>query len=88
MRVHNAGVPIPAEARSRLFEPMQRASAQVDMAGRSVGLGLYTVKEIVAGHGGQINVSSSEAEGTTFTVILLRRSAQSSGHLPRPDPQG
>ena len=47
--------------------------------GAQRGPWLYIVKEIVAGHGGQINVSSSEAEGTTFTVLLLRRSAQSSG---------
>jgi signal transduction histidine kinase len=39
-----------------------------------VGLGLYIVAEVVRAHGGQVEVSSSEKEGTTFTVRLPRGS--------------
>jgi signal transduction histidine kinase len=37
-----------------------------------VGLGLFIVREIVAAHGGQVEVASSDAGGTTFTVRLPR----------------
>jgi signal transduction histidine kinase/PAS domain-containing protein len=72
LEVHNQGTPIPPEAREHLFEPLQRATAQADTVGRSVGLGLYIVKHIVDAHGGGIDVTSTETEGTTFTVRLPR----------------
>ena len=42
------------------------------MATRSVGLGLYIVKEIVEAHAGSLEVRSPEGEGTTFVVTLPR----------------
>jgi signal transduction histidine kinase len=73
LSVWNSGAPIPSEKLSSIFEPLQRATAEVDTAGRSVGLGLYIVKRIVDAHGGAIDVRSTEAEGTLFTVRLPRR---------------
>jgi signal transduction histidine kinase len=35
-------------------------------------LGLYIAKDIVEAHGGWIDVESSAARGTTFTVYLPR----------------
>lgn len=37
---------------------------------KGMGLGLYTCREVVRANGGQIEVSSSEGAGTTFTVVL------------------
>lgn len=70
--VHNQGSPIPADRLPRLFEPLQRASHQLDKAGRSIGLGLYIVKHIAEAHGGTITVSSTEQDGTTFAVRIPR----------------
>jgi sigma-B regulation protein RsbU (phosphoserine phosphatase) len=39
---------------------------------RSVGLGLFIVREIAKAHSGTIDVRSSEPEGTTFTLTLPR----------------
>jgi signal transduction histidine kinase len=72
LSVCNQGAPIPSEKLSSIFEPLQRATDEVDKTGRSVGLGLYIVKHIVDAHGGAIDVTSNEAEGTTFTVRLPR----------------
>jgi sigma-B regulation protein RsbU (phosphoserine phosphatase) len=66
LRVHNEGQPIPTEALDRIFEPMARGvpgSSRV----RSVGLGLYIVREIARAHGGTIEVRSSLADGTEFS---------------------
>ncbi|WNG56818.1 PAS domain-containing protein [Archangium gephyra] len=72
LAVHNTGTPIPADKLPLLFQPMRRATNEVDKAGRSVGLGLYIVDHIARAHGGSVEVSSTETAGTTFTVRLPR----------------
>ncbi|RML92306.1 Sensory box histidine kinase, partial [Pseudomonas syringae pv. maculicola] len=39
---------------------------------RTVGLGLFIVREIIRAHLGEITVSSSTDAGTTFTVAFPR----------------
>ena len=73
LTIQNQGAPIAAEKRASLFEPMQRATADIDRQGRSVGLGLYIVRHIADAHHGTVEVTSTEDEGTTFTVHLPRR---------------
>ncbi|MFP2910126.1 PAS domain-containing protein [Pyxidicoccus sp. 3LFB2] len=72
LQVHNAGTPIAPEALKRLFQPLQRATDVADSTGRSVGLGLYIVAEVVRAHRGRVAVTSTDAGGTTFTVSLPR----------------
>ena len=69
--VHNHGPVIPASLIPVLFEPMTRASEHSDTV-RSVGLGLFIVREIVSAHGGTIDVSSEESGGTQFVIRLPR----------------
>ncbi len=69
LEVHNLGTPIPAEALPSLFDPFRRASS----GGGGLGLGLYIVEQVVTGHGGRIEVSSTAPEGTTFRVMLPRQ---------------
>ena len=65
--VRNGGEPIPEGFIPDLFKPFSRVSK----SGRgSLGLGLYIVEEIVHRHGGRIEVRSTAAEGTTFTLRL------------------
>jgi signal transduction histidine kinase len=71
--VHNEGPPIPPEKLRILFEPLQRAASQTDKASRSIGLGLFIVKQIVSAHEGTVSVQSVEDGGTTFAVRLPRR---------------
>jgi sigma-B regulation protein RsbU (phosphoserine phosphatase) len=65
IQVHNEGPPIDAALLPRLFEPMVRGDTQA--ADRSVGLGLFIVREIARAHGGSVSVASAEETGTTFT---------------------
>ncbi len=69
--VHNAGAPIPPELQAVLFEPMVRGSSEGG-ASRSVGLGLFIVREIARAHGGRVSVESGANLGTTFTVTFPR----------------
>ena len=69
LSVHNEGKPIPPGLLPSLFEPMARGVSDGSSA-RSVGLGLFIVKEISRSHGGDVHVDSTEQTGTTFTVSL------------------
>jgi len=69
--VHNDGPPIPEELVGQIFQPMK--GSRTDPGDRRhLGLGLYIVDRIVAAHRGRIDVTSSESDGTTFTVRLPR----------------
>jgi signal transduction histidine kinase len=70
--VHNTGSTIPAGRLREIFEPMQQLSPDAGRSQRSVGLGLYIVECIVVSHHGTIGVTSSDSDGTTFTVRLPR----------------
>jgi signal transduction histidine kinase len=50
--------------RSRLFQ------AFATTKNKGVGLGLYTCREVVRAHGGQIDVESHQGSGTCFRVVL------------------
>jgi signal transduction histidine kinase len=63
--VHNDGPPIPPERQSSLFEPFHPSR-------RSLGLGLYIVREIARIHGADLEVRSSVDDGTTFALRLPR----------------
>lgn len=70
--IHNGGPAISPARLPHVFEPMQRATAQLGASHRSVGLGLYIVQQLVAAHQGELALTSTEAEGTTVTVTLPR----------------
>jgi PAS domain S-box-containing protein len=71
--VHNEGTPIPPGDLARLFEPFERGT-DASSTGRSIGLGLYISRQIVNAHEGTLEVRSTEADGTRFTVRLPRAS--------------
>ncbi|UQS12650.1 sensor histidine kinase KdpD [Pseudomonas sp. HS6] len=74
LSVHNYGDPIPEEAVGTIFDPLVRsADEELGQPSTSLGLGLFIVKEVVTAHEGTIEVSSSEAAGTLFSVKLPRQ---------------
>ena len=69
--VHNQGNPIDKEDLDHIFDRFyrsDRARSRSDAGG--FGLGLAIAKSIVEAHGGTISATSSEAKGTTFTIVL------------------
>lgn len=70
LEVWDTGPGIPAEALPRLFERFYRGPEVSEVRGHGVGLGLPIAKAIVEAHGGRIDVSSIEGEGSTFTIVL------------------
>ncbi|MBI6917512.1 MULTISPECIES: sensor histidine kinase KdpD [Pseudomonas] len=71
--VHNWGKPIAPDVVPHLFNPQARYSrltSEHHEASGGLGLGLFIVGEIVARHGGAIDVQSSSSAGTTFRISL------------------
>ena len=70
--VHNEGNPIPPDLMPLIFDPFRRAAERRRMKSAGLGLGLYLSLQIVREHGGDIEVDSSEAAGTTLRFSLPR----------------
>ncbi len=70
VHVIDRGIGIPQAALPQLFQRFYRASNAMQQKIGGMGIGLYLVKEIVTRHGGQVEVSSVEGYGSTFTIRL------------------
>jgi len=66
--VSDQGPGIPAEERHRIFEPFYRMRP----SSTGAGLGLHLVQEIIALHGGRIEVIDADGGGAYFRMRLLR----------------
>ena len=72
LEVRNTGPTIDAKSAQRIFEPLQRDTADGSRANRKgLGLGLFIVREITQAHGGRVELHSADSE-TRFTVHLPR----------------
>jgi signal transduction histidine kinase len=70
LTISDQGIGIPEAARAQLFERFYRASNLDPRRMPGTGIGLSIVSEIVALHGGVVEVDSAEGQGSTFTVRL------------------
>ena len=64
VRLADTGMGIPADDMEHLFEPFRSTKTE------GLGLGLFICHNIVANHGGRIEVQSQEGEGTEVRVWL------------------
>lgn len=68
--VKDTGVGIPANLKSRLFDPFTSARRQGTQGEQPFGLGLYISKQIVEAHHGKIWFESTDGKGAVFYVSL------------------
>jgi two-component system sensor histidine kinase BaeS len=73
LRVHNTGSAIPPEDLPHIFERFYRVDKSRSQRSEGSGLGLAIAREVARRHDGDIDVASSDAEGTTFTAFLATR---------------
>jgi signal transduction histidine kinase len=67
--VRDQGIGIAKRDQSEVFQPFRRLHADARVI-TGTGLGLYISSQIVARHGGSIDLESHPGEGSTFTVRL------------------
>jgi len=66
LKISDTGPGIPDHILPHIFDPFFTTKGP----GQGTGLGLAVSQGIVARHGGEIQVSSTPGQGTTFTIIL------------------
>jgi len=76
IEVEDDGPGIPPEVRGKIFDVFYSGR------GGGTGLGLAIAQQIVAHHGGTIEVDSEEGRGTTFRIRLPRRQARRPAPAP------
>ncbi len=82
IEVKDSGVGIAPSDLSRIFEPYYRAQFSDTQTRRGAGLGLTLVQQIVASHGGRVEVESTLGSGSTFRLLFPRGSTQASQPAP------
>ncbi len=81
--VADQGVGIPSRDLDRVFERFYRVDKARSRETGGTGLGLSIVRHVATNHGGEVQVSSQEGEGSTFvlrlpaTLVVSRAEAES-----------
>jgi len=70
------GIGIDLSEHARVFEKFQRGSNPEVQNESGTGIGLYTAREIVRRHGGDIELLSEKNKGSTFMVRLPHRESR------------
>jgi len=70
IRVRDTGIGIAPEAIRRLFQKFEQADAATSREYGGTGLGLAICKHLVSAMAGQIDVCSTQGQGSEFTVRL------------------
>ena len=72
------GIGISPQDQTKVFEKFVRASDPAVQAESGTGIGLFTAREIVRRHGGDIELISEKGKGSTFMVRLPHRQSRAS----------
>ncbi len=72
MTFKDNGIGIDPKDHARVFEKFQRGSEPEVQQETGTGIGLYTAREIVRRHGGDLELISERGKGSTFLVRLPR----------------
>ena len=86
LSVTDSGDGIPAEAQPHIFERFFRGDTERTSAAGGAGLGLALARWIARTHGGEVILTRSSPEGTTFTATLPEPQAGDGAFIHRSSP--
>lgn len=70
LRVRDFGIGVPQKDLDRIFERFYRVDRARSRETGGTGLGLAIVRHVANNHGGEVTVSSTEGEGSVFTLRI------------------
>ena len=75
IKVADNGIGIPEEVQPFVFDKFKRVESvsELSVSNEGSGLGLYIAKKIIEAHQGTISVTSKENIGTTFTIVIPKK---------------
>ncbi len=82
LKIHNEGRPIPFHVRRAMRNPVEvrgRGPGPERRGGQGLGLGLFIARSIARAHGGDVEIESQAAHGTTVTIGLPRDGGKGGG---------
>ena len=77
--VQDTGIGIPEEKQDQIFQPFTQIDASSTRKEGGTGLGLAIVRKLVSFMGGEVELRSSEREGSTFSFSLSFEKVKESG---------
>ncbi len=83
IEVKDRGIGIDSKELALIFDPYYRAQFSDTQTRRGAGLGLTLVQQIVASHGGRVEVESTHGAGSTFRLLFPRGPSSTAQALPR-----
>ena len=82
IEVKDRGIGIAGSDLTKIFDPYYRAQFSDTTTRRGAGLGLTLVQQILASHGGKVEVESSSGGGSTFRLMFPRGLAGDPTQVP------
>jgi CheY-like chemotaxis protein len=82
-QVADSGIGMDAQTQARVFERFAQGDTSSTRRHGGAGLGLAIVQRLVALLGGEIQLTSAPAQGTTFVLRVPVRALDAAGELPR-----
>jgi signal transduction histidine kinase len=79
IRVTDTGIGIPADRLGSIFQPFVQIEGQRAMNPEGAGLGLAISRLLARSMDGDLSVTSTPGQGTTFQVVVLRGGAGQAG---------
>ena len=70
LHVRDTGIGIPGDLQARVFEPFFQVGSGQGATARGTGLGLAISRQLARGMGGDLTLSSTPGEGSTFSIAL------------------
>ena len=72
IEIHNHGNPIPKEKQKHIFQFMNSENSNEKSVAGSWGMGLTLAQIVTEAHGGDIDLTSDEVNGTSFNITLIK----------------
>jgi signal transduction histidine kinase len=82
IEVKDHGIGISASDLTKVFDPYFRAQFSDTITRRGAGLGLTLVQQILASHGGKVEVESATGNGSTFRLLFPRDLGSEAAGIP------